>query len=329
MTADGVPDTMHAVVVHEPGGPEVLRLESRPVPELRAGWSLVRVMARGLNQSEIFTRQGLSPSVRFPRILGIECVGEVAATTDGARLPVGQRVISIMGEMGRAFDGSYAEYALLPNGQIYPVTSRLPWELLASIPETYYTAFGSLKNLRMEPGVSVLVRGATSGVGVAFARLARAGTPSLHLVGSTRGAERGALLRKTGFDDVALDVGGALELDGRMFDRVLELIGPATLKDSCLHVREGGIVCSTGQLGGRWYMDGFDPIVDLPANGYLTSFYSGNVDDRRLDELFAYIEEHGVDVAPERVFPLEDMVGAHRYLKGSHGFGKVVVTSSG
>lgn len=166
-------------------------------------------------------------------------------------------------------------------------------------------------------------------VGVAFARLARAGTPSLHLVGSTRGAERGALLRKTGFDDVALDVGGALELDGRMFDRVLELIGPATLKDSCLHVREGGIVCSTGQLGSRWYMDGFDPIVDLPANGYLTSFYSGNVDDRRLDELFAYIEEHGVDVAPERVFPLEDMVGAHRYLKGSHGFGKVVVTSSG
>lgn len=329
MAANDSPTAMRAIVVHEPGGPEVLKLERRPVPTLRAGWSLVRVMARGLNHSEIFTRQGLSPSVHFPRILGIECVGEIAATTDGDRLPVGCRVASIMGEMGRAFDGSYAEYALLPNEQIYPVTSQLPWEQLASIPETCYTAFGSLKNLRVESGMSVLVRGAASGVGMAFARLARAATPDLRLVGSTRSAERGALLSAAGFDDTVLDVDGVLDAAGRVFDCVLELIGPATLKDSCLHVREGGIVCSTGQLGGRWYMDGFDPIVDLPPNGYLTSFYSDNVDARRLDELFAYIEEHDVDVAPERVFPLESMANAHRYLEGPHGFGKIVVTSLG
>lgn len=72
-------------------------------------------MARGRNHSEVFTRQGLSPSVCFPRILGIECAGEVAAATDAERLPVGRRVVSIMGEMGRDFDGSYAEYILLPN----------------------------------------------------------------------------------------------------------------------------------------------------------------------------------------------------------------------
>ncbi|MGI6117317.1 MAG: alcohol dehydrogenase catalytic domain-containing protein [Bilifractor sp.] len=71
--------------------------------------------------SEIFTRKGLSPGVHFPRILGIECTGTIAVSSDERRLPPGQKVISIMGEMGRAFDGSYAEYVLLPNKQVYPV----------------------------------------------------------------------------------------------------------------------------------------------------------------------------------------------------------------
>lgn len=122
---NSIPKTMRAIVVRKAGGPEVLSLEQRPVPAVRPGWSLVRIRARGLNHSEVFTRQGLSPSVRFPHILGIECVGEVVATTDPARLPVGQKAVSIMGEMGRAFDGSYADFALLPNEQIHPIESDL------------------------------------------------------------------------------------------------------------------------------------------------------------------------------------------------------------
>lgn len=322
-----VPDTMRAIVIRKPGGPERLVEEELPVPEPRPGWSLVHVMARGLNHSEVFTRKGLSPSVRFPRVLGIECVGEVAISTDEVRLPVGQRVVSLMGEMGRAFDGSYAEYALIPNDQAYPVESSLPWELLVAIPETYYTAFGSLGNLRLEDGQTVLVRGATSGVGVAFARLARAALPHLRLLGSTRTTTRMAALLGEGFDEAVLDEGGRLRLEGRPLDRVLELIGPATLQDSCLHLRRGGIVCSTGQLGGVWYMDGFDPIVDLPPNGYLTSFYSGNVDQGRLDELLSFVEAHKLNVAPVRVFTLSHMAEAHSFLEGERGFWKVVVVN--
>lgn len=323
---DAIPKTMRAIVVHEAGWPEVLRLEERPVPATRPGWSLVRVRARGLNHSEVFTRQGLSPSVAFPRILGIECVGEVAATTDPSRLPVGQRVVSIMGEMGRAFDGSYADYVLLPNAQIHPVESSLPWEVLAAVPETCYTAYGSLLNLRLEAGQTVLVRGATSGVGMAFARLARSMAPGLRLVGTTRSASRAGLLLDAGYDDTVLDVDGALQVEGRPYQRAFELVGPATLKDTCRHVAEGGIVCSTGQLGGVWYMEDFDPIVDLPANGFLTSFYSGNVDEGRLAGLIGYVEEMGVDVRPTAVFPLERMADAHRLLGSSKGYGKVVVT---
>lgn len=103
--------------------------------------------------------------------MGIDCTGEIAETTDPERLPRGQKVVSLMGEMGRAFDGSYAEYALVPNEQIYPVASDLPWEKLAAIPETGYTAYGSIQNLKVEDADHVLVRGATSPVGIAAARL--------------------------------------------------------------------------------------------------------------------------------------------------------------
>lgn len=116
---------MKAVVIKEAGGPEKLVYQEVPTPKVKPGWSLVKVKGFGINHSEIFTRQGLSPSVKFPRILGIECVGIITETSDENRLPVGQKVISIMGEMGRDFDGSYAEYVLLPNDQIYPITTNL------------------------------------------------------------------------------------------------------------------------------------------------------------------------------------------------------------
>lgn len=177
---------MKAVVIYEPGGSDKLIYTEVPTPEIRPGWSLVKVMGRGINHSEIFTRNGLSPSVQFPRILGIECVGVIEKSSEEDRLPAGQRVISIMGEMGRAFDGSYAEYALLPNHQIYPVETDLPWDILAAIPETYYTAFGSLKNLRVKSGDRILVRGGTSGVGIAFLRLVKAKYPEIYIAGSSR-----------------------------------------------------------------------------------------------------------------------------------------------
>lgn len=91
------------------------------------------------------------------------------------------------------------------------------------------------------------------------------------------------------------------------------------------HLVRGGILCSTGQLGGKWYLDDFDPIVDFAEDSYLTSFYSGNVREERLRELFAYIEEYRVPAAPERVFSLAETAEAHRWLEGQDGFGKAVV----
>ncbi len=315
---------MKAVVIYEPGGPEQLKYTEVPRPAVKPGWSLVKVAGFGVNHSEIFTRKGLSPSVRFPRIPGIECVGTIEETTDGKMLPAGRKVVSIMGEMGRDFDGGYAEYALLPNSQIYPVESSLPWEELAAVPETGYTAFGSLKNLQIADTDRVLVRGATSGVGVFFVRMLKAAWPGVSVAGTSRYLSKADQLLAAGFDEVILDREGVLQTD-KEFTKVLELIGPATMKDTCRHVAEGGIVCSTGQLGGQWYLENFDPITDLPANGYMTSFYSANVSGAKLQEMFDYLEKYKVHILPERVFSLDDTASAHRYLEESHSFGKVVV----
>ena len=315
---------MKAVVIHEPGGPDKLVYEEVPTPTIKPGWSLVKIKGFGINHSEIFTRRGLSPSVKFPRVLGIECVGVIAETTDPKRLPVGQKVISIMGEMGREFDGSYAEYALLPNKQIYPINTTLDWASLAAVPETYYTAFGSLLNLRIKPSDSILVRGGTSGVGIAFTKLIKAQYPQIKVAGTSRSLAKAEAMKKVGYEEVVIDKNGELQTN-KKFDKILELIGPKTVKDSFKHTNEGGIVCSTGELGNEWYLNHFDPIMDIAPNGYLTSFYSDNVDQNRIDEMLTYIEKYHVDVKPEKIFDLAHVADAHRYLEGQNSFGKVVV----
>ena len=314
---------MKAVKIYQAGGPEQLIYQDVPTPDIKEGWSLVKIKGFGINHSEIFTREGKSPSVQFPRILGIECVGEVAQSSTPT-LAVGQKVVSIMGEMGRAFDGSYAEYVLLPNEQIYPVHTDLDWTTLAAIPETYYTAFGSLQQLRIAPQDRVLVRGAGSGVGVAFAQLLKAQFPHIVLHGSTRNPAKAVRLQAVGFDEVITEADGKLQTDQR-YDKILELVGPATLRDSFSHINEHGIVCNTGQLGNIWYVNDFDPIIELKNNSYLTAFYSGNVSQAKLDAMFDYIRQFNVKILIERVFTLEQVPEAHRFLQSADGFGKVVV----
>ncbi|CYV79844.1 zinc-containing alcohol dehydrogenase [Streptococcus suis] len=109
------------------------------------------------------------------------------------------------------------------------------------------------------------------------------------------------------------------------FSKILELVGPATLADSLAHLEEGGIVCSTGQLGGKWCLEDFDPIEQLRKNVYLTTFYSGNVNQDKLQEMFDYLAHYQVPVGPEKIFCLDSIQEAHRYLEGTEAFGKVIV----
>ena len=129
-----------------------------------------------------------------------------------------------------------------------------------------------------------------------------------------------------GFDAVIADTNNELQTDER-YDRILDLIGPAALRDTFSHTAPGGIICVTGLLGGKWTLDDFDPLEDMPEDGYLTSFHSGNVNEDKIQEMLDFVKIHSVDVKPEKVFRLSEMREAHEYLGSSRSFGKVVVMS--
>lgn len=318
---------MKAVVVDHPGPPEVMQYREVPTPEAREGWTVVRVRAVGVNHSEVVTRQGLSPSVRFPRILGIECVGQIAQTMNPHLRQVQERnqtVVSLMGEMGRAFDGGYVEYVLLPDERVFPVQTSLTWEDLAAIPETYATALGTIRQLHLHDGQRLFIRGGSSGVAVAVLQLVRALYPSCEIVGSTRRPEVAKRLRALGYDSILIDGNSHLPDEMKPVDRVAEFVGPATLADTFKHVVPGGIVCSTGQLGGTWTMDGFDPITDCHG-AYLTGFYSGEVDAAFISELMSVIAEHRIQVQPAHVLPLSQACTAHVLLESGQALGKIVL----
>jgi NADPH:quinone reductase-like Zn-dependent oxidoreductase len=326
--------TMRAAVCVRAGGPEVLHVREVPVPEVRAGWSLVRVRGAGLNRSELRTRQGHSPGVRFPRVLGIECVGIVADSTDPA-VPEGTTVAAVMGEMGREFDGGYAEYALLPNSLLIPVTTTLPWDILAALPETYLTALGALDALGVGPGGGgrLLIRGGTSSVGLAAVSIA-AGY-GVETAATTRRGDRIDALKAAGADRAFVDDGGSLAGPvGAVWpggpDYVLELVGASTVLDSLRLVRRGGTVCVAGSLSG-WAIAEFEPIAMIPPGTRLTAFHSdtlkGSAGAAALQRVVREVEAGVYQPHVDRVFGLDEIVAAHRYMEDNAATGKVVVVS--
>ncbi|MFC6171853.1 alcohol dehydrogenase catalytic domain-containing protein [Loigolactobacillus jiayinensis] len=316
---------MRAVVLTKPGDANTFEYQEVATPAIKPGWSLIRIKGFGINRSEIFTRNGWSPSVKLPRILGIEGVGEIAVTSDSERLPKGQKVVTLMGGMGREFDGSYAEYALIPNANIYPVKTDLSWPELAAVPETYFTAYGSLLNLKLQKNDTLLVRGATSGVGVAAVKLAKAIEPSVKVFGTTRDLGKSDQLKAAGFDGIFEDKANELQVGDRRFNKVLELVGALTVADSLQAIAPDGILCVTGELGGVWGIKDFDPIGAMLSGTYLTSFSSDSITEAKFNALLQLITTHHIDVTPTKTFDLAHTGAAQAFLDSDTSFGKVVV----
>ncbi len=318
-----IPKTMKAVVLTGPTQAEDIRLSEVPVPQPRPGWVLVAVRAFGLNHSEQLVRLSeiQASYIQKPIIPGIECVGEIVDPSDSS-FRKGQKMVALMGGMGRSFNGSYAQYALLPVHHVFSVETERTWTEMAAVPETYFTAWGSLfECLKLCRGDTLLVRGATCALGYAAIRLAKA--LGCQVVATTHRQQKLGLLAQA---DRAIFDTGALAGTLSNVTKALELVGPKTLRDTLGCVERGGIVCSTGILGGVYALDGFDPIKEIPNGMYLTGFFSNDPTQQTMADLFSFLDDHRITPDIGALYSFEN-ISAALFDMGHHKVdGKIVVT---
>lgn len=322
---------MKAIIVEQSGAPEVLQIKTITLPASKVGWALVRIRAFGINRSEMFTRQGHSPDVKFPRILGIEAVGEIVDDPSGT-YQNGQKVAAVMGGMGRQYDGGYAEYASLPVDRLLPLSTNLAWDVLGALPEMFLTVWSSLnESLEIQAGQSLLVRGGTSSIGLTSIGVAK--QQGLTVLATTRTENRRQALIDAGADHVIIDAGliaaKVREIIPAGVDRVQELVGTKTLFDSLQATAPKGIVCMTGILGNEWSIADFQPFIHIPSSVKLTTYQSETLNinsaKQALQEYVSGVEQGTHKVHIDRVFSFDQIVEAHHYMESNQAKGKLVV----
>lgn len=323
---------MRAWMIQQYGGPENLKLQELPVPKPGDGEVLVKVRAFGINRAELYFRKGLWGDVA--RVSGIECVGEVILDPSGI-LPSGSKVAALMGGMGRTRNGSYAEYVCALRSNVVPLTTDLSWAQLAAIPESYATAWSCLfEAMQCKAGQTVVIRAATSALGLAALHLARQGGATV--VATTRNDSKREQLLSEGASQVLIESPDLSSKVRGVFpngvDSVLDLVGNSTILDSLRMARRAGHVCAAGFLGGATPVS-LDLLSGFAPGPYLTFFVSillGTPDypvaNVPLQSIVDSVAGGEWRAAPARIFPFEQLPDAHRLMESDSANGKIVVT---
>ncbi len=296
------------------------------------GQVVIEVKAFGVNHAEVYFRKGAWGDVA--EITGIECVGMVQADPDGRFAP-GQKVMALVGGMGRSINGSYAEFVGVPSTNVVAVETELPWEELAAIPESYATAWTSLIGvLALAKDQTVAVRGATSALGQAAVNIAA--NAGARVIATTRNASRAGMLEALGASEILLE---SQELSKRVRDRfpagidaVLDIIGNTAILDSLAMLRRGGRACLVGFLGGGGPLT-VEPVFQMRSGTHLSVFASAlatGTSEFPLSEIpfqtiVDRVAEGTYKAKPARVFRFEEIREAHRLMELNQAGGKIVV----
>jgi NADPH:quinone reductase-like Zn-dependent oxidoreductase len=336
---------MKAVRLHEHGGPDVLRYEAAPDPELRAGEAVIRVRACALNHLDIWNRRGVV-RLPLPHILGADVAGEVASSSD-QDLPSGLRVLLQPGlscgrcnacldgqdnfcarydVLGSQSDGGYAELVRVPVQNLVPIPDAIGFLEAAAFPLTFLTAWHMLvTRAKIRPGEDVLVLSAGSGVGQAAIQIA-----SLHgaRVFATAGSdEKLARAREIGAYEAmnhhTQDVPAEIRrfTSNRGVDVVIEHVGEATWDRSLKCMARGARLVTCGATTG--YKASIDLRFLFSRQHALMGSYMGTKAELLRAARFFFSGQ--LKPVVDRTFPLADAAAAHAYLERGEQFGKVVL----
>ncbi len=327
-----IPQTMTAIAVR---GGKGAAADLHPIqietPAPRQGEILIRVRAAGVNRPDLLQRMGLyPPPAGAPETLGLEAAGEVAATGPGAvRWKVGDRVTALLG------GGGYAEYARVDARHALPIPDGLDLTEAAALPETVFTVYANVfEHGALKAGETLLLHGATSGIGVAAIQMAKAA--GAKVIATARGADKAEVARRLGADvavdasaedfveaaraaggaDVVLDmVGGpyfarnieALNVGGRLV-HIAAQAGP-TVEMNIMRVMQKRVVVTGSTLRPR----------DADEKARLAAAVEATA--------WPWIAAGRLRPVIDAVFPLAEAAGAHAHLEGGAHVGKVMLTA--
>ncbi len=338
---------MKAVRIHQFGGPEVLMYEDVADPQPRKDQVLVRVRACALNHLDIWVRKGL-PGVKLPHILGSDVAGEIAEIGEYVTgFKTGQRVLlapmhycgrcekcasGLQNQcreftvLGNLVDGGNCELIAVPAANVIPIPDSLDFDQAASVPLVFLTAWHMLVGrARIRPGQTVLVLGASSGVGIAAIQIAklfhcRVITTAGDETKLAKGRELGADFGINHYQQkISEEVRKITNKEG--VDIVLEHVGAATWDESVKSLKSGGTLVTCGATTG--------PIVGIDLRHLfarqltLLGSYMGTMGE--LHEVLRHVFAGRLKPVLDRTFPLSELRAAHEYLEKSQMFGKIVV----
>jgi len=323
---------MKAIWVEEPGDEEMLQLRDVPAPELEPGCLRIRVSAAGVNRADLMQRQGMyPPPPGASPILGLECAGVVVeAAQDVTGFAPGERVMALLA------GGGYAQEVVVHAGSVMRVPDGMELEAAGALPEVFLTVFLNVFQLAgLSPGDRLLVHGGGSGIGTAAIQLARAaGATVLVTAGSQQKCERCIALgahhaidyREGDFDRQVLEW-----TKGEGVDVLLDHVGGSYLERNLRCLAVGGRQVTIGLLGGAKASINLGVLLSRRLQLLGSTLRARSLADKaRLVEGFLQRFGASIDrgeIAPviDRVLPLEAAAEAHRVMKASDHFGKLVL----
>lgn len=323
---------MRAVIIREPGGPQVLVPSERPTPSPGPGEVLIRVAAAGVNRPDVLQRQGhYAPPPGTTDIPGLEVAGVIEQVGPGVeRWRTGDRVCALLA------GGGYAEYAVAPAVQCLPVPEGLSLPEAAALPEVIFTVWANVfERGRLQAGETLLVHGGSSGIGTAAIQLAHAhGATVITTAGSddkcraceALGAALAINYRTTDFVAAAKAHTG-----GRGVDLVLDMVGGEYLQRNIDVLAPDGRLVQIGQLGGPRSTINTIPILTKRLTLTGSTLRSRPVEEKgRLAraveaQVWPLIAGGQVRVPIHQTFGLEQAAEAHRVMESSTHVGKLVL----
>jgi putative PIG3 family NAD(P)H quinone oxidoreductase len=328
----GLPDTMRAVEITSPGGPEVLRATERPLPVPGPRDVLVEVAAAGVNRPDILQRQGhYAPPPGVSDVPGLEIAGRVvAAGKDVDEWAVDDLVCALVG------GGGYAEYCSAPAGQCLPLPAGLDLVQAAALPETVFTVWANVfERGRLSAGDSLLVHGGSGGIGTMAIQMARArgvrvfataGSPDKCAACERLGAEHAIDYRREDFAAVIQE-----RTSGRGVDVILDMVGGDYLP------RNIASLATEGRLVQIAYLRGSRSEIDLaPILQRRLTLTGSTLRARPLEEkarlahevranVWPLVEAGAVRPVVHATFPLAEAAAAHRLMESGTLVGKIVL----